>query len=130
MAPFAFRKIAADAGGERGPLDQPGDVPVGQPVGAGVLAARRDPPEQRPVDDARELEPGRKGDDRAGEVGRIGALRRRRLSTTGVVFCGLGEAFQMGWPRIDRHGGQGRGGDFGGEGGHFGGSLFKVQNVR
>ena len=28
---------------------------VGEPVGAGLLAARRDPPEQRPVGDAGEL---------------------------------------------------------------------------
>ena len=40
LAPLAFGEIAADAGGKRGALDQPGDVPVGQPVGAGLLAAR------------------------------------------------------------------------------------------
>ena len=68
LAPFAFGEIAADTGGERGALDQPSDMPVGQPVGAGFFAATCDPAEQRSVGDARELEPGRKGDDRAGEI--------------------------------------------------------------
>ena len=70
---LSLRQIAADAGGKRGAFDQSGDMLVGQPVGAGLLAARGDPPKQRPMSDAGELEPNLNRSDRAGEVARTAA---------------------------------------------------------
>jgi hypothetical protein len=55
LAALGFGEVTADAGGERRALDQPGDVTVGQPVTAGLLAAPRNRPGQRPVGDAAKL---------------------------------------------------------------------------
>jgi len=54
LPPLALRKITPHPGGQRRALDQPGDVPVGEPIGLGLLASARDPPEQRPMGDAAE----------------------------------------------------------------------------
>jgi hypothetical protein len=66
------------------------DVLVGQPVGTGLLAAPRDPPEQRPMRDAAELQPGLQGDDRAGELALEGLslmrLTRPRAKITPGVW--------------------------------------------
>jgi hypothetical protein len=61
LRPFGFRQAGADAGGERRALDQPGDVPVGQPVESNLFATLLDPSEHRTVGDAREFEPGLEG---------------------------------------------------------------------
>ena len=71
LLPFAFRQIAADAGGQRGAFDQTGDVPVGQPLGADLAAD--DTPEHRPDRNPRKLQPGLERGDRAGGVGRAAA---------------------------------------------------------
>ena len=45
--PLGFGEIAPNAGSEGCSFDQPGDVPVGQPIGADILAVARDSPKQR-----------------------------------------------------------------------------------
>ena len=55
LPPLGLGKVPPNPGGERGTLHQPGDVLVGQPVGPRLLAAARNPPEQRPMCDAAEL---------------------------------------------------------------------------
>src|SRR6202162_5621138 len=66
--PLRLGKIAADAGSQGCALDQASDVPVGQPVRANLFGAFGNAPEQRPVRDAGELEPGLESDDRTGGV--------------------------------------------------------------
>jgi hypothetical protein len=69
LPPLGFGQITTDAGGQRRTLDQPGHMLVGQPIGPSLLAAAPNPPEQRPVGDAAELQPCLQGDDRAGGCG-------------------------------------------------------------
>jgi hypothetical protein len=70
----ASRKMfSANAGGERRALDQPRHMLVGQPVWTGLLAAARNPPEQRSMGDTAELQPGLQGDDGAGGLAGAGA---------------------------------------------------------
>src|SRR5208283_6017105 len=66
LLPLAFCQIAADAGGHGGVLDQTGDVPVGQPLGADFTAD--DPPEHRPDRNPRKLQPRLERGDGAGRV--------------------------------------------------------------
>ena len=62
--PLALAEVAAHAGRERRMFDQPGDVPVGQAVGADLFANH--PPEQRPDSNPGEFEPGFERGDGAG----------------------------------------------------------------
>jgi hypothetical protein len=83
LPPLGFGKITPHPGGQRRALDQPGDVPVGQPVGAGLLAVARDPPEQRPMRNAAQSRPGLQGCDRAGGV--AGAAANLDLAPPGLA---------------------------------------------
>ena len=69
--PLALGEVAAHPGGKRGVLDQTGDVPVGQPLGADLAAA--DATEHRPDRDPRKFEPGLQRNDGAGGVRRAAA---------------------------------------------------------
>ncbi len=73
LSALALRQIAAHAGGQRGALDEPGDLLVVEPIGADCLALPGHPAEQRAVRDAAELQPGLQRHDRAGGVGRAAA---------------------------------------------------------
>ena len=71
--PFAFGKIAAHAGRERRRFDEARDVAGVQPVGADMPAAIDHAAKERPMRDARELQPGPERCDRAGEIERAAA---------------------------------------------------------
>lgn len=55
---FRRRKIRPDTGGDRGLLDQPGNLPIRQTPGADLPALTGHPPEQRAAGDPCEFEPG------------------------------------------------------------------------
>ena len=82
LLPFGLGQIGPDAGGERGALDQAGDVLVGQPVGADLFAVRNGA-EQRPVADAGKAEPGFQRRNRAGGV--AGAAADLDLAPAGLA---------------------------------------------
>ena len=65
--PLAFAQIAAHAGREGAGLDEPGDVPVAQPLDIDGSGIGQDASEQGPVADASEFHPGFQRDNGAGE---------------------------------------------------------------
>ena len=66
LRPFALGEIAAYTGGERGTLDQPGDLLVVQPLRADLPALAADATEDGPLNDFSEFYPGFDRIDRAG----------------------------------------------------------------
>src|SRR5690606_19837754 len=68
-----FRQIAADPGGQRGALDEAGDLLIVEPARADLPALCGDAAKQRSVGDPCKIEPGLQRHHRAGGVGRTAA---------------------------------------------------------
>ena len=95
---FALGQIAANAGGERGFLHQPGDMFVGQPLGRDAAILARDRPKQRPVTDPAEPHPGLEQRDGAGFGTRAAA--DFDLAPAGLAIDGQQQAASLCWRRL------------------------------
>ena len=69
LAALALGQIAADAGRQRGALDEARDLLVVEPLCANGLSLTRHTAEQRAVGNTRKLQPGLKRHDGAGRIG-------------------------------------------------------------